>query len=237
MAPSGGAGITPTLHRLPPRPTPPPSPLLHPHLSSSLPPSYPLNPFPCLALSSWLLFVCLGSLACRCVVCLCVSSSGLFSLCLVCWFFVFLLSSRVIGFLVVCLVCVCVFASWFAVCLCCGVCFISVSVVYGVCVFGWCVCVVSLLFSRVSPVSMCLVGALFVAYCLLSIGLLFFCVLSVVVLGGVLACRCVVLWCCPGCFCVLGLCFWCLFWCGWVGWGVLGGGVPCFLRGAVFQGF
>ena len=60
---------------------------------------------------------------------------------------------------------------------------------------------------------------------------------GVFVVGGVLACMCVVLWCCPGCFCVLGLCFWCLFWGGWVGWGVLGGGVPCFLRGAVFQGF
>lgn len=57
----------------------------------------------------------------------------------------------------------------------------------------------------------------------------------VVVLGDVLACRCVVLWCCPGCFCVLGLCFWCLFWCGWVGWGVLGVGVP-FFKGRCFSG-
>ena len=77
----------------------------------------------------------------------------------------------VLGFLVVCLV--------GAVSCLCGVCFISVSAVYGVCVFGWCVCVVSLLFSRVSPVSMCLVGALSVAYCLLSIGLL-----------SVVCCRC-----------------------------------------------
>lgn len=138
----------------------------------------------------------------------------------------------VLGFLVVCLV--------GAVSCLCGVCFISVSAVYGVCVFGWCVCVVSLLFSRVYVSCWCFVCCLlFVIYwsivCCPSVSCLL-CVV-VVVLGDVLACRCVVLWCCPGCFCVLGLCFWCLFWCGWVGWGVLGVGVPCFLRGAVFQGF
>lgn len=163
-------------------PSPPPT---TPHSSTF---TFPLQPscslpLPCLAfsLAGWL-FVCLGSLACRCVVCLCVSSSscsvgvvvlfsGLFSLCPVSWFSVFLLSFCVYVHVSVFLV------SWLCVlyvsvsCLC-GVCFISVSAVYGVCVFGWCVCVVSLLFSRVSPVSMCLVGALSVAYCLLSIGLL-----------------------------------------------------------------
>lgn len=161
MASSGGAGITPTLHRPPTTP--------HSFLPLA---SFSLSGF----LSSLLLFVCLGSLACMCVVCLCVSSSGcsvcggalfsgLFSLCLVYWFFVFLLPFRVCvpGFLVVCLVC-CVLCLWcllFAVCPCCCVRFISVSAVYGVCVFAvllWLFCV-----------------WWWFAYCLLSV---IYCVLS-----------------------------------------------------------
>lgn len=183
----------------------------------------------CSVLLVWLFcslacFLCVPCLGSPCSYCPPVSMS----MCLCSWF---------LG----CVSCVsCILSPWFAVCLCCGVCFISVSAVYGVCVFGWFVCVVSLLFSRVYVSCWCFVCCLLLVIywsivCCPSVSCLLRVV--VVVLGDVLACRCVVLWCCPGCFCVLGLCFWCLFWCGWVGWGVLGVGVPCFLRGAVFQGF
>ena len=143
-----------------PNPSPPShhAPLIHPHLSSNPIPSYPLHPVPCLAFSLagyslpvlvlWLVCVFL-LLAVLCWWC-----------CFVLWLVFFV--SRVLvlcvpvllpcpcvcipGFLVVCPVCVCVLSPWFAVCLCCGVRFISVSAVYGVCIFGWCVCVMSLLF-------------------------------------------------------------------------------------------
>ena len=149
-----------------------------------------------------------------CVVCLCVSSSGcsvgvlfsgLFSVCPVSWFLVRAsLVSLLLGFLFLgCVSCMCcVLSPWFAVCLCCGVCFISVSVVYGVFVFVF-----------LLRLCLVLVGTLLVAYCLLSIGLLFFCVLSVVgfvFVVGWLVVYCVCVW---GDFCVVLLVFLFLF-CG-----------------------
>lgn len=85
-----------------------------------------------------------------------------------------------------------------------------------------CVCVPG--FLVVCPVCLvsCLRGLLYVCV-VVSVRSCVYCwLVGVFVMGGVVACMCVVLWCCPGCFCVLGLCFWCLFWGGWVVWCVLG---------------
>lgn len=124
------------------------APLLHPHLSSSLPPSYPLHPFPCLAfsLAGCSLSVLVLWLVCVLSVCVFLLLAVLcWWCCFVLWlvFFVFLLSSRVLvscvsflclcflvpGFLVVCPVCVCVLSLWcvlFVVCLCSVVCYLCV---------------------------------------------------------------------------------------------------------------
>lgn len=236
MAPSGGVGIT-----SPPSPPHHHAPLLHSHLSSSLPSFLPLAPLSLSGfLSSWLLFVCLVSLAYTCVACLCVSSSGcsagvlfsgLFSLCPVFWF----------------LVCLsCVFAFWFLVswlCVLYVLCLVSVVCCMSVlwCLFYLCVlCVLVLCLLLIAcyllvccPSVSCL---LWVLYFLLAGWLFIVCACGVIFVG-----------CCSSfCFCFVvlprlflrsGFVF-LVFVLGWLG-GVVcfGGGVPLFLRGAVFQGF
>lgn len=182
MASSGGAGITPTLHRPP----------TTPHSSVLTPPLAPFLPTPCPLslsgfLSSWLLFVCLGSLACRCVVCLCVSSSGCSVL------LVWLFCSLACFLCVPCLgspcsccppmsMCLCswflgcgscVLSPWFAVCLCCSVRFISVYGVYlvcvslvGACVLCPCCSIVGCVLSVLVCVVLCL---LLIVCCVLSL--------------------------------------------------------------------
>lgn len=151
-----------------PDPSPPShhAPLLHLHLSSSLPPSCPLYPFLSGFLSSWLLFACLGSLACMCCVCLCVSSSGLFSL-----------------YVRLCSPCSCCppmfmcLCSWFLGCMSCVLCLISVvsivcrmSVLW--CLFYLCVCCVwclCLWLVRVCVVFAVLLWLCLVVFCLLPV--------------------------------------------------------------------
>lgn len=188
VASSGGAGITSPLRRLPPRPTLPPSPF-------PLQPSCSL-PLPCLAfsLAGWL-FVCLGSLACRCVVCLCVSSSscsvgvvvlfsGLFSLCPVSWFSVFLLSFcvyvHVSVFLVswLCVLLVLYLVSVVSVLSLCLLCMVFVSLVgsYVLCPYCFpvslpCLCVLLVL-------CLLLIACYLLVYCLLSFCVYVCCVLS-----------------------------------------------------------
>lgn len=155
------------------------------------------SPLPCLAfsLAGWL-FVCLGSLACRCVVCLCVSSSscsvgvvvlfsGLFSLCPVSWFSVFLLSFCVYVHVSVFLV------SWLCVLLVLYL--VSVVSVLSLCLL--CMVFVSLVGSYVlcpycSPVSLpCLCVLLVLCLLLIVCYLLVYCLLSFCVLS-VVCCRC-----------------------------------------------
>lgn len=190
VASSGGAGITSPLRRLPPRPTLPPSPF-----PSSLPAPYPP---PCLAfsLAGWL-FVCLGSLACRCVVCLCVSSSscsvgvvvlfsGLFSLCPVSWFSVFLLSFCVYVHVSMSM-CLC---SWFLGCVSCWCCILSLWCLFYLCVCCvWCLCLWLVRVCCVLIVLPCLCVLLVLCLLLIVCYLLVYCLLSFCVLS-VVCCRC-----------------------------------------------
>lgn len=184
MASSGGAGITSPLRRHPPRLTLPPSPF-----PSSLPPFYPLCLFLSGSLAGWL-FVCLGSLACRCVVCLCVSSSscsvgvvvlfsGLFSLCPVSWFSVFLLSFCVYVHVSVFLVSwLCILSLWclFYLCVCCV----------------WCLCLWLVRVCCVLIVLPCLSRVYVSCWC-------FVCCLLFVIYWSIV--------CCPSVSCLLSLLF------------------------------
>lgn len=190
MAPSGGAGITSPLRRLPP------PPLFHPHLSSSPSSFLSLAPLSLSGfLSSWLLFVCVVSLAGMCVACLCVSSSG----CCVVGVFVLWLVFFVSRVLVSCapLLCLCFLVPGFLVV--CPVCVVSClrGLPY-VCVVGsvylcvccvWCLCLWLVRMCCVLTVLPCLCVLLVLCLLLIACYLLVYCLLSFCVLS-VVCCRC-----------------------------------------------